>query len=56
MSSATTATSTSFADEAAQYGITRVTVEQFEYGGYRYTNLNDALAEARRREPKPDAS
>jgi hypothetical protein len=35
-------------DEAADHGIKRVAVEQFEFGGYRYSNLKDAVAEARR--------
>ena len=39
----------SSAQNAASYGISCVKVEQFEIGGYRYTNLNDAIAEAKRR-------
>ena len=31
-----------------QYGITCVPAETFEYGGYRYTNIIDAVAEAKR--------
>lgn len=31
-----------------QYGIVRVPADFFEYGGYRYTNLKDAVAEAQR--------
>ncbi|HEY0627084.1 MAG TPA: hypothetical protein VGD10_10165 [Allosphingosinicella sp.] len=34
--------------EMKQYGIVRVPADFFEYGGYRYTNLQDAVAEARR--------
>lgn len=32
----------------ARYGITRVPTEQFHYNAYRYTNLTDALAQAKR--------
>jgi len=32
----------------ARYGITRVPTEQFFYKSYRYTNLADALAQAKR--------
>jgi hypothetical protein len=35
-------------DEAGHHGIDRVMVEQFEFGGYRYSNLKDAVAEAKR--------
>lgn len=31
------------------YGIVRIPAELFEYGGYRYTNIKDAIAEAQRR-------
>jgi hypothetical protein len=41
--------------DASDYGIRRVTIEQFEFGGYRYTNLNDAVAEARRHPTKAGA-
>ena len=30
------------------HGILRVTVGAFEYGGYRYSNLDDAVAQAKR--------
>jgi hypothetical protein len=36
------------ADELERHGIVRVPGEHFEYGGYRYTNLSDALAQAKR--------
>lgn len=36
-----------------RYGIARVTSEHFEYGGYRYSNLKDAVAEAERRSKGP---
>ena len=35
-------------NELVRLGITRVQTEHFEVGGYRYSNLADALAEARR--------
>jgi hypothetical protein len=31
-----------------QYGIVKVPAHNFEYGGYRYTNIKDAIAEAKR--------
>lgn len=34
----------------ARLGIARVPADHFEVGGYRYTNLGDAVAEARRRQ------
>ena len=36
------------AEEMAKYGITRVPVDYYHYGKYRYTNLEDAIAEAKR--------
>ena len=38
-----------FPPELKQYGIARFTSEHFEVGGYRYSRLKDAVAEARRR-------
>ena len=35
--------------ELKQYGIARFTTEHFEVGGYRYSRLEDAVAEAKRR-------
>jgi hypothetical protein len=35
-------------EEMTKYGITCVQISQFIYGGYRYTNLADAIAEAKR--------
>jgi hypothetical protein len=35
-------------EEMAKYGITRVPVDYYYYGGFRYTNLEDAVAEAKR--------
>jgi hypothetical protein len=35
-------------EEMAKYGITCSQISQFSYGGYRYTNLADAIAEAKR--------
>lgn len=37
-------------DEATRYGITRETVEYFRLGKFRYTKLEDAIAEALRRD------
>ncbi|PAX08837.1 hypothetical protein [Sphingomonas lenta] len=31
-----------------QHGIVRVPADTFHYGGYRYTNIKDAIAEAKR--------
>jgi hypothetical protein len=39
------------ADEMAKYGITRVSVNYFHYGDFRYTNLADAIAQAKRQQP-----
>jgi hypothetical protein len=36
------------AGEMKRYGITRVPVNYFHYGKYRYTNLENAIAEAKR--------
>lgn len=38
--------------ELKRLGIQRVPVEVFLWGGYRYTNARDAIAAARRSEPK----
>ena len=35
--------------ELAQYGIARITADYFLIGGYRYSRLEDAVAEAKRR-------
>ena len=35
-------------EEMAKYGITSSQISQFAYGDYRYTNLEDAIAEAKR--------
>ena len=34
----------------ATYGITRVPVDYFHFGDFRYTNLKDAVAEAERQQ------
>jgi hypothetical protein len=39
------------ADQIATYGITRVPVDYFHVGQFRYSNLEDAIAEARRQRP-----
>lgn len=36
-------------DLLERLGIQRVPVDEFRYGGYRYSNATDAIAEARRR-------
>lgn len=38
-------------DEMAKYGITRIPVDYFHYKAFRYTNLRDAIAQARRDAP-----
>jgi hypothetical protein len=35
-------------DEAMSLGVTRQMTETYSVGGYRYTNLTDAIAQARR--------
>ena len=39
--------------EMARYGITRSTVYYFHYQDFKYTNLNDALAQAKRTKEIP---
>ncbi len=39
---------TALASEMAAYGITHVPVDYFHLGAFRYTHLNDALAQAKR--------
>ena len=39
---------TALARQMAAYGITHVPVDYFHIGAFRYTNLNDALAQAKR--------
>ncbi|WIM12923.1 MAG: hypothetical protein OJF58_003886 [Enhydrobacter sp.] len=39
------------ADQVAAYGITRVPVDYFHVGEFRYSNPEDAIAEARRQRP-----
>jgi hypothetical protein len=34
--------------EASEYAITKASIEYFHFGGYRYTNLKAAIAEAKR--------
>lgn len=38
--------------ELTRLGIKRVTVQSFHWGNYRYSNLQDALAAARRGEKR----
>ena len=35
--------------ELERYGIVRVSTERFDFGGYSYVKLADAVAEAKRR-------
>jgi hypothetical protein len=35
-------------EEMGKHGITRVPVDYFHFGSYRYTNLSDAVAQAKR--------
>ena len=37
-------------EEMAKYGITRVPVDYFHCGDFRYTNLKDAVAQAKRQQ------
>ena len=39
------------AEALAKHGITRVSADQFDRGGFYYTNLDDALAQAKRTDP-----
>jgi hypothetical protein len=39
------------AEEMAKYGITRVPKDYFHYKEYRYTSLDDAIAQAKRQHP-----
>jgi hypothetical protein len=39
------------ATQLARYGILRVATEHFTVGGYCYSKIEDAIAEARRRLP-----
>jgi hypothetical protein len=45
-------------EEMVKYGITRVAVDYFHYKEYRYTNLDDAIAQAKRQHPavSPEAT
>ena len=46
-------------EEMAKYGITRVSIDYFHFKEYRYTRLDDAIAQAKRQqrlsrdEPEP---
>ena len=44
------------AEEMAKYGITRVPADFFCCGGFRYTNLEDAVAQAKRQRCPDGAS
>jgi hypothetical protein len=53
---ATPAFSPEAAEEMAKHGITRVPVDHFQYGEFRYTNLEDAVAQAKRQHPAKESS
>lgn len=40
--------------EMEKYGITRRSVDYFDYRDFRYTSLTDAVAQARRDHPRDD--
>lgn len=40
--------SKSIENELSKYGISRVTTDRFHYGDYKYTDLKDAVAQAKR--------
>jgi hypothetical protein len=48
---ASTGTNPEVSKEMTKYGITRVPVDYFHYKEYRYTNLDDAIAQAKRQHP-----
>ena len=37
-------------EEMVKFGITRVSVDYFHCGNFRYTNLKDAIAQAKRQQ------
>ena len=39
-------------EEMAKFGIARVPVDRFHFREFRYTNLKDAIAEAKRQEAR----
>jgi hypothetical protein len=39
-------------DEMAMYGIIRIPVDYFHFKEFRYSNLEDAIAQAKRQQPK----
>jgi thiamine monophosphate synthase len=51
MSAPRSATNPAEAEEMAKYGIVLVPVDYFHYGKFRYTNLKDAIAQAKREHP-----
>ena len=50
----TTAFGAEVAEEMRKFGISRVSVDYFHYKEFRYTNLRDALAQAKRQQTGPD--
>jgi len=53
---ASTVSSLEAGNEMAKYGITCVSVDYFHFGSFRYTNLKDAVAEAKRRKIPKDSA
>ena len=53
---ASTVSSPEASNEMAKYGITCVPVDYFHFGSFRYTNLKDAIAEAKRRQIPKDSA
>lgn len=50
------AISSEAAEEMARYDITRVPVDYFHYGDFRYTNLKDAVAQAKRQQRQEEGA
>ena len=40
------------AEEMLKFGITRVSIDHFHYKDFRYTNVKDAIAQAKRQQAK----
>ena len=40
------------AKEMLKFGITRVSIDHFHYKDFRYTNVKDAIAQAKRQQAK----
>jgi hypothetical protein len=44
------------AGEMLKFGITRISVDHFHYKDFRYTNVKDAIAQAKREEKRKPAA